>query len=264
MNRAPAQLLPHGARQARQILQAAPIVAIPAETLAGSLQLIPANAGVGLVEQEAVAAIHGEIFRRKARIVPGAVSPDENAFNVGIAKGQDGLFAVEGANEFAQDEAQRFRHAAVHFQLPGELREKLLFGGVAPLAAAEECDARPGGKRPGGKRNPGHHLVPGQRAVDGRSNQKSKRDDAGQHDGTPRPPTNSRSQGNEQVDEPERHDRSSEDQEHGQRGQIEGKRKRQLSDPLQILHQRQDQRHDQVDGNEEDGMRAALGGRAVQ
>ena len=70
-NRAPAKFLPHGARQARQILQTAPILAIPAEAVASSFQLIPANAGVRLIEQEAVAAIHGKVFRRKARIVPG-------------------------------------------------------------------------------------------------------------------------------------------------------------------------------------------------
>jgi hypothetical protein len=102
-DRVPAKLLPHGARQARQILQAAPISAIPAETLAGSLKLIPAHAGIRLIEQEAVAAIHGEIFWRKARSVSGPESPNENALKVGIANRQDRLVTVKGLNEFAQD-----------------------------------------------------------------------------------------------------------------------------------------------------------------
>ena len=148
--------------------------------------------------------------------------------------------------------------------MPGELREKFLLGGVAPLAAAEERDAGAGGKRPGGKRNPGQHLVPRQRAVHAVRIRRARVTIPASMIGTTRPPANPGGQSNEQVDEPERHDRSSQNQKYGQRGQIEGKRKRQLSDPLQILHQRQDQRHDQVDGHEKDGMRAALGGRAIQ
>ena len=138
MTELPAQFLAHGPRQPRQILQAAPIFSIPAETVAGALELIPANAGVGMVEQEAVAARDGKIFRREARIVAGAEPPDKDAFDIGIAKRQDRLLAVESADQFAQNEPQGFRHAAVHFQQPCKLREKFLLGGVAPLAAAEE------------------------------------------------------------------------------------------------------------------------------
>src|SRR5512135_3908858 len=106
------------------------------------------------------------------------------------------------------------------------MREKLLFGCIMPMAASEKRHTRSGDKGPRGKRNPGNHLLPRERAIHGRSNQKRKGDDTSQHYGTTDPPTNSRGQRNEQIDEPERHNRSSQDQKHGQRGQIEGKRKR--------------------------------------
>ncbi len=89
-----------------------------------------------MVQQKAVAAIDGQIFRGEARIVPGPQPPDENALEVGVAEGQNGLFTVKGANQLAQDQPKGFRHAAVHFEQPRELRQKLLLGGVAPLAAA--------------------------------------------------------------------------------------------------------------------------------
>src|SRR5579863_7512147 len=101
-DRSPAQLLPHGTRQARQVLEAAPILPIPAEAIAGALQLIPAYAGVRLVEEEAVAPVHGEVFRCKARLIPGPVSPDKNALNIGVAKRQNRFIAVEGGREFSQ------------------------------------------------------------------------------------------------------------------------------------------------------------------
>ena len=94
-------------------------------------------------------------------------------------------------NEFGQDEPQGFRHAAVHFQQSRKVRKKLLLGCMAPLAAAEERHARPGEKSSRGKRNPGKHLLPGQRAVEGRSNQQRERNHAGQNDRAPRAPANS-------------------------------------------------------------------------
>ena len=51
------------------------------------------------------------------------------------------------------------------------MRKKLLLGCMAPLTAAEERHACPREKGSRGKRNPGQHLIPGERAVEGRSNQ---------------------------------------------------------------------------------------------
>src|SRR5580704_13455568 len=81
----PAKFLPHRAWQARQILQAAPILAIPAKTFARPLQAVPAHAGVRVIEQEAIAPVYWQVFRRQARIVAGLESPHKDALQFGIA-----------------------------------------------------------------------------------------------------------------------------------------------------------------------------------
>ena len=103
-NGTPSKFLPHGAGQPRKILQAASILAIPAKAVARALQLIPTNAGIGMIEQETIAPGDGQVFRSEARIVPGAQPPDKDALQFGITKCQNRLVAVEGANQFIEDE----------------------------------------------------------------------------------------------------------------------------------------------------------------
>ncbi len=49
--------------------------------------------------------------------VPGTVTPNENAFDVGIAICQDGFFAVERTGEFFKDSPQRFGHALLRLPI---------------------------------------------------------------------------------------------------------------------------------------------------
>ena len=62
-NRPPTQFLPHWAGQTRQILQAASVFSVPAEAIPGALQVVPAYAGIGMVEQKTITPSHGQVFR---------------------------------------------------------------------------------------------------------------------------------------------------------------------------------------------------------
>src|ERR1019366_5744956 len=115
-NRPPSKFLPHGAGQPREILQAAPVLAIPAKAVTCSLELVPTYTCIWMIEQKAVAPGDGQVFRCEARIVPGAEPPDKDAVQFGITKCQNRLVAFECTNQFIEDEPQGFRHAAVHFE----------------------------------------------------------------------------------------------------------------------------------------------------
>src|SRR5882757_10552024 len=75
----PAEFLTHGPWKARKIFQGTSGFAVPAETVARAFQLIPADAGVGMIEQEAVAARDGQVLRRQAGFVPSTQFPDKDA-----------------------------------------------------------------------------------------------------------------------------------------------------------------------------------------
>jgi hypothetical protein len=170
-NGAPPQLLPHGTRESRQVLKAAPILPIPAEPVAGAFKLVPTDAGVWLVEQETITSGYGKVFGRKAGIVSGQIPPHKNALEIDVSERQDCLVARECTNEFSKDQPQGLRHSTVDFDQAGEMGKKPLLGCVLHLAAADQWYAYPGGERSSGKRNPGQHRLPNQRTIYGRPDQ---------------------------------------------------------------------------------------------
>src|SRR5450759_243182 len=88
-NRPPSKFLPHGAGQPREILQATPILPIPAKAVTSAFELVPAYAGIRMIEQKAVAPGDGHVFRCEPRIVSGAEPPDKDAVQFGITKCQN-------------------------------------------------------------------------------------------------------------------------------------------------------------------------------
>jgi len=77
--------------------QAAAIFAVPAETFSCALQYVPTHAGIRLIKEEAVTPSQRKIFGSKARFVTILIFPNEDAFNVCVAKGENRFLTVECA-----------------------------------------------------------------------------------------------------------------------------------------------------------------------
>ena len=93
-NGAPAQLLPHGYRQTGQILRRPPVLAIPAESISGPFQLVPADARFGRSSRNPSLRFTGKFFGQ-ARFVAGVQFPDKDTIDFGIAICQYRLFALK-------------------------------------------------------------------------------------------------------------------------------------------------------------------------
>ncbi len=150
--------------------------------------------------------------------------PDEDPVQFGITKGQNRFVAVEGAHYFIKNQAQRFGHAAIHFQQSRELSEKFLFSHMPALAAAKERHTHASRKRSRGEGNPGEHIFPCQWAVQSGSHQQGKRHNTCENHRASHPPANADRQCDEQIQEPEGNNRLRQKQECGKSGQIERQR----------------------------------------
>ena len=83
-----------------------------------TIKLVPANASIRIVKQEAIASRRGKIFGSDARVISGPEPPDKNAFQFCVPERQDSLAAIKGTYQFIEDQPQGFSHASIHFEQP--------------------------------------------------------------------------------------------------------------------------------------------------
>jgi hypothetical protein len=94
-------------------VEPAAIAAVPSKTAADAFEAVPADAGVHVVEQEAVGASDGVTLRGEALTFAGPEAPDVDAFEIRVAIGEQGNFDFESAGKFVEEEAQGFGEALI-------------------------------------------------------------------------------------------------------------------------------------------------------
>src|SRR5690349_14429644 len=242
---------------ARQFAEVLAVVAIPAEGGAQTIALIPTDAGFGIVQKKYVRLGERQIFRRDALGVAGSRSPNEDALDFGIPKGEDALFAVETAGEFAEHAAHRFRHAFFDLQHGGEPHQEVVLGGVQAIAVAHEGKADAARESPGHQRDPGKNFHPPQAAFQGGSEEHGQGHRARQQNGALQAPANSGRQGHKEIDEPEGSDRIGQQQEDGERGKVKQKRRLPFAQAGKVFEQQEQKSRAQVTQHKGHGVRAA-------
>src|SRR5262249_22010696 len=128
----------------------------PAKTGTGSGKAIPADGGVGVVEEEAVGASQGQVVGHEALGFARLVAPEEDALEVGVAVDEEGFLGVERAGQLFEEEAEAFGEALVHFHGGGNAGEELLLDGEEAVAVTEEGDAGTGGEGGACQAEPGN------------------------------------------------------------------------------------------------------------
>jgi hypothetical protein len=198
------ELVLGGAGKARDVLERTAVPAVPAEARAWTLEVVPAEGGVHVVEKEAVGAGERKIFWDKALAFAVFKAPDENAFEVGVAVDEQSLFGTKDHGEIVEEKTEGFGQSLVDLHGGSDAGQKIAFGGKEASAVTEKGEA--GASREGttGDANPGKYAHPVDFAADGGERDQKKRKDARDGKGGVNSPAGAGDIANEKIGKPDR------------------------------------------------------------
>jgi len=149
-----------GAGKAWKGGEAAAIAAVPAETVASAFEAVPADGGVHVVKQESIGTGQGVALGDQALAFTGFKAPDVDAFEIGVAIGEESDFDMESAGQFVEKEAQRFGQALVELQGGCNAREEVVLRGEVAAAVGQEGQGCPPCKRAANEADPSDDAHP--------------------------------------------------------------------------------------------------------
>src|SRR5580704_18228195 len=119
-----AELLLGGAGKAREGAKAAAVAAVPSEAAACAFEAVPADSSVHIVEEEAVGAGQGVTLGDEALALAGLEAPEIDAFEIGVAIGEECDLDVERSGEFVKKQPQGFGEALIYLERCGDAGEE--------------------------------------------------------------------------------------------------------------------------------------------
>ncbi len=212
------------ARQAGDAFEGAAVAAVPSKAGTGAGEAIPADGGVGVVEEQAVGAGEGQVVGHEAFGFAGFVAPEEDALEIGVAVDEQGFLGVEGAGELFEEEAEALGEALVDLHGGGDAGEEFLLDGEEAVAVAEESDAGSGGEGGASQAEPGNDAEEVDFAFDDGEKNDFKGEQAGQGKCGVQAPADARDITDEKIRKPGRNHRWADDHEIAEGDEIDEER----------------------------------------